>query len=117
MRLNRRKNRDSERRRKRAAERSSETKPDDAPEGREERRRSLAGAVRSVRSSEQGSKRRLALFARGKRSDRARRSDWYCSNQGPREPHPAVLLFLAMHVPPSHRRPTPFPFQCRAKCE
>lgn len=57
MRLNRRKNRDSERRRKRAAERLPETPPGDSPEGRDERRRGLAGAVRSARSPEEGSKR------------------------------------------------------------
>jgi hypothetical protein len=54
MRLNRRKNRDSERRRKGVAERSSESAPENSSEGR---RRSLAGAVRSLSSREGGPKR------------------------------------------------------------
>jgi hypothetical protein len=57
MRLNRRKNRDSARRRKRVSEGAPETSAGDSPKGRDERRRSLAGAVSSLRSREGGSKR------------------------------------------------------------
>jgi hypothetical protein len=50
MRLNRRKNRGSEDRPKRAVSRPFESTSEGSPEERDERRKSLAGAVRSVRS-------------------------------------------------------------------
>jgi hypothetical protein len=55
MRLNRRKNRESESRRKRAAERTAESASEGPPEKDDERRRSLADAVRSVRSGKDDS--------------------------------------------------------------
>src|SRR5215203_3035441 len=75
MRLNRRKNRDSEDRPKRAARRSSGSTSEGS---RDERRRSLAGAVRSVRSRKDAPKRRRQQGAdwtkRRKRLQRVGRS-------------------------------------------
>lgn len=77
MRLNRRKNRVSERDRNRGRKSSPESTSEDPPEPREERRRSLAGAVRSVRSRKEGAEPRdpeAAGAGRRKReAERARR--------------------------------------------